>query len=163
MNSGVRLEILGKYAGLLFGCTRHLLEQLRVAGVGLGGGDGGGKIGGGFFRTPTLQRIFHADRHADQAHLAGGDVVDAADDVDLLRGKRLGEDRLILVQTLDIELDVLLDGRSHEVARMPCMRGDHGGLDGLDQLRQMAGQLGALRHNFDGGGDRAAIGVADAP
>ena len=41
------------------------------------------------------------------------------------------------------------------------MRGNHGGLDGLDQLGQVARQLDPLLHHLDRRVDRAAIGVAE--
>jgi hypothetical protein len=56
-------EILGEYACLLLGSTRHLPEQRGVGGIGLGSGDRTGKVGGGLLRTPALQRAA-ADRHA---------------------------------------------------------------------------------------------------
>jgi hypothetical protein len=43
---------------------------------------------------------------------------------------------------------------------MPAMGRYHSRLDRFDQLWQMAGQLGALHNNFDGGGNRPAIGMA---
>ena len=43
---------------------------------------------------------------------------------------------------------------------MATMRGNHCGLDGLDELWQVARQLDPLFHHFDRRGNRAAIGVS---
>ena len=39
-----------------------------------------------------------------------------------------------------VEAHILLGGRGEQIARMATMRGDRLGLDGLDQLGQMAGR-----------------------
>jgi len=98
---------------------------------------------------------------SDQIHLAGPQIIDAAYGGNLLGNEGLGHDWFVGMQPLYVELHVLLDRRGQEITRMPCMGRDHGGLDGVDQLRQMAGKLSALLHHLNGGIDCAAIGVAE--
>ncbi len=79
------------------------------------------------------------------------------DDRNLLRGKSVGHDRRVVDQPLDVEAHILLGRGGDQIARMFGMGGYHRGLDRLDQLRQMAGQLDVLLYHFDRRGNGSAI------
>src|SRR4029077_10592250 len=79
-----------------------------------------------------------------KANLAGREIVDAADHVDLLGSVGLRNNGVILFETTDIEFHVLLGGGCDEVARMPGVSGNHGWLDRLDKFREVTRQLHAL-------------------
>ncbi|MNT20340.1 hypothetical protein D3C72_1556460 [compost metagenome] len=68
--------------------------------------------------------------------------------------------RLRCLQALDGLADVFSDGGGQQVFRFALAGAFHGGLDGVDQFGQMAGQFGFLFQDLDRGVHRATVVVA---
>src|ERR1700674_3089220 len=74
----------------------------------------------------------------DERDLAGGEVIHAAGDVDLLAGVELLDDRRRVLEPGRLPPHVLSDRVVEQVAGLRLLRDDHGRLDRGDELGQMA-------------------------
>ena len=100
------------------------------------------------------------DGGLDRHHLAGRDVVDRTDDLQLSAGDEIGKDRLRVQERLDVEPYVLRGRLGEEIGGIFCLRRNDSGPDRIDQARQVTGKSRSILHHLDGRVDGAAAAVA---
>src|SRR6266700_4818808 len=100
-------------------------------------------------------------RQLEECDLAGGEVIHAADDVDLLARVKFLDDRRRALQSSHLPSHVLGNRVVEQVAGLRLLGDDDGRFDRGDEIRQMARKDGLGLQHFDCGVDRTASAVAE--